>query len=44
VVDPIRSQVKISTFDGRTQTYKPGQQIPLLCGGTLAVDAIFTEY
>lgn len=41
VVDPVRAQVKISTADGRTATYKSGQEIPLLFGGTLAVDSIF---
>jgi Uma2 family endonuclease len=44
VVDPIRSQVKVSTSDGHMHIYKQGEQIPLFFGGTLAVDAIFTEY
>ncbi len=41
LVDPDRRQVKISTSDGRTLTYKSGQHIPLLFGGSLNVDAIF---
>ena len=41
VVDPLRSQVKISTPDGHSVTYKSGQAIPLLFGGNLAVDSIF---
>ena len=43
VVDADRKQVKISTPDGRTITYKSGQEIPLpLFGGAaIAVDAIF---
>jgi Uma2 family endonuclease len=41
VVDIERRQVKVSTPDGHTITYKSGQQIPLLFGGHLAVDAIF---
>jgi Uma2 family endonuclease len=40
-VDPVRSQVKVSTPDGHSVTYKSGQAIPLLFGGALAVDAIF---
>jgi Uma2 family endonuclease len=43
VVDPIRSQVKVSTRDGHTLTYRQGQQIPLLFGGTLPVEVIFTN-
>jgi Uma2 family endonuclease len=42
VVDGDRRQVKVSTPDGRTISYKSGQEIPLLFGGTLAVDAIFS--
>ena len=41
VVDSDRRQVKVSTSDGRAIVYKAGQQIPLLFGGALAVDAIF---
>jgi len=43
IVDPDRKQVKISTPEGRTATYKCGAAIPLFFAGgkTLAVDAIF---
>lgn len=43
VVDPDLRQVKVSTPDGRTITYRCGQDIPLpLFGGAqLSVDAIF---
>jgi Uma2 family endonuclease len=41
VVDPVRRQVRISTPDGRSITYKSGQEIPLLFGGNLQVDSIF---
>ena len=43
VVDPDHRQVKVSTPDGRTVTYRSGQQIPIpLCGkATVSVDAIF---
>jgi Uma2 family endonuclease len=41
IVDPIGRHVKVSTPDGRAVTYKSGEQIPLLFGGTLAVDSIF---
>jgi len=41
VVDPRGSQVKVSTADGRTVTYKSGGQIPLLFGGSLPVSEIF---
>jgi Uma2 family endonuclease len=42
VVDIDHRQVEISTPDGRTITYKSGQQIPLFfAAGTLSVDAIF---
>ncbi len=40
-VDPMLCQVEVSTPDGHTITYKSGQQIPLIFGGLLAVDAIF---
>lgn len=42
VVDPWRAQVKVSTRDGRTVTYKSGRQIPLFFGGTVSVDTIFS--
>ena len=41
VVNPKRRLVEVSTPDERTITYKSGQEIPLLFGGALAVDAIF---
>jgi len=42
VVDPDRRQVKVSTPDGRTVTYRAGQVIPLdLLAANLAVDAVF---
>ena len=43
IVDLERRQVKVSTPDGRTATYKSGQTIPLLFapGKVLTVDAIF---
>jgi Uma2 family endonuclease len=45
IVDIERHQVKVSTPDGHTITYKSGQQIPLFfaSGVDLAVDAIFTD-
>lgn len=44
VADADRRQVKVTTPDGRTTTYRAGQEIPLrLFGaGTLKVDAIFS--
>jgi Uma2 family endonuclease len=42
VVDPDRRQVKVSTPDGRTVTYRAGQEIPLdLFASHLAVENIF---
>jgi Uma2 family endonuclease len=42
VVDPVLCQVKVSTPDGMTTTYKPGQEIPLrLFSGSLPIDSIF---
>ena len=43
VVDPDHRQVKVSVPDGRTITYRSGQDVPLHFFGqrTLAVDAIF---
>jgi Uma2 family endonuclease len=42
MVDIDRRQIKVSTPDGHTMTYKSGQEIPLLFGGRLTVDAIFS--
>ncbi len=43
VVDPRRCQVKVSTPDGTTRTWRSGQEIPLPLfeDNKLAVDAIF---
>ena len=43
VVDPKQREVEVSTPDGHSITYKPGQQIPLFFadGSNIAVDAIF---
>src|SRR5579862_4277741 len=41
LVDADRRQVKVSTPDGRTITYRSGQEIPLFFGGRIAVDSIF---
>jgi Uma2 family endonuclease len=43
VIDPDRRQVKISTPDGHTKTWRSGQEIPLPLFGDarLAVDSIF---
>jgi Uma2 family endonuclease len=43
IVDGDRRQIKVSTPDGHTVTYRSGDQIPLFFaeGATLAVDAIF---
>jgi Uma2 family endonuclease len=43
IVDPERKQVKISTPEGRTATYKAGSSIPLFfaSGKAISVDAIF---
>ena len=43
VVDPERQQVKVSTPDGRTVTYKSGATIPLFFGGSIQVEEIFTQ-
>jgi hypothetical protein len=41
VIDPERRQVKVSTPDGRTMTYRTGEEIPLdLLADHLAVNAI----
>jgi Uma2 family endonuclease len=42
-VDSKRCEIKVSTPDGLTRTYKSGDQIPLILAGdeTLAVDAVF---
>jgi Uma2 family endonuclease len=42
LVDPDRRQVKVSTPDGRTITYRRGQIISVtMVNGTISVDAIF---
>jgi Uma2 family endonuclease len=45
LLDEKRRQVKVSTPDGVTRTYRAGQQIPLTLfgGGSLSVDAIFSK-
>jgi hypothetical protein len=46
VVDPDRRQVKISTPDGRTVTWRSGQEIPLPLFGRearLRVDDLFLK-
>lgn len=43
VIIPKHRRVDVSTPDGRTITYKSGDQIPLMFGGALAVDAIFAN-
>jgi Uma2 family endonuclease len=43
VVDIDHQLVRVSTPDGHTITYKAGQEIPLLFGGKLAVEAIFSR-
>jgi Uma2 family endonuclease len=44
VVDPARKQVKVSTPDGKTVTWRSGDQIPLAFfgGASISVDSIFT--
>jgi Uma2 family endonuclease len=42
LVDLERRQVKVSMPDGHSITYKSTQEIPLLFGGSLSVDAIFS--
>jgi Uma2 family endonuclease len=42
VVNIARRQVRISTRDGRSATYRAGDNIPLFFGGSIAVDAIFS--
>ena len=42
VVDIDHRLVRVSTPDGHTVSYKAGQEIPLLFGGKLAVNAIFS--
>jgi len=42
VVDLERRQVRVSNPDGHSITYKSTQEIPLLFGGSLSVDAIFS--
>jgi len=41
VVDGSRRQIRVSTSDGRSTTYKSGDSIPLFFNGALALDAIF---
>ena len=41
VVNPRNQTVRISTPTGPSTVWKPGDQIPLLYGGTLPVNAIF---
>ncbi len=43
LIDPERRQIKVSTPDGHTVTYRSGQEIPLalFANARLAVDAIF---
>jgi Uma2 family endonuclease len=44
VVDPTRRQVKVSTPDGHTRTWRSGQEIPLPMLGEaakLAIDSLF---
>lgn len=41
LVDADRRQIRVSTPDGRSITYKSSQEVPLLFGGTLSVDAVF---
>jgi Uma2 family endonuclease len=42
-VDSKSREVEVSTPDGHSNTYKPGQQVPLFfaAGSGIAVDAIF---
>lgn len=42
IVDLATREVEVYTADGRFSTYEPGQAIPLLFGGTLSVDEIFS--
>jgi len=43
VVNGKRRHVEVFTPGGRTATYKSGQEIPLMFGGSLTVDAIFPQ-
>jgi Uma2 family endonuclease len=43
VINPKHQSVDVSTPDGRTVTYKSGDEIPLMFGGAIAVDAVFAE-
>ena len=43
LVDGGHRQVEVSTPDGHAITYKTGQEIPLFFGGSISVDAIFSE-
>jgi len=42
LVDLDRRRVEVSTPDGHTRTYKPGQFLPLFFGGSIAVEDIFS--
>ena len=42
IVDLELHEVEVSFADGRIVNYKSGQQVPLLFGGSLAVDDIFS--
>lgn len=33
--------VEVSTSEGHTRTYKPGEQLPLFFGGSILVEDIF---
>lgn len=41
IVDGDTRQIDVSTPDGHTVTYTSGQSVPLLFGGSLAVDEVF---
>jgi Uma2 family endonuclease len=41
LVDLDHRLVEVSTPDGHTRTYKPGQEIPLFFGGRIAAEDIF---
>jgi len=43
LVDSEHRQVEVSTPDGHSITYKSGQEIPLLFGGGIPVNTIFSE-
>jgi Uma2 family endonuclease len=44
VVDPKRRRIKVTTGDGRTATYGPGQRVPVNFSGSegeISIDAVF---